>query len=373
MSHSAVTPGAPTPSASGSGGTSLAKTSDGPPTAVQKLAVEALGTAVLVLLGCGVAVTTGGDLVATGFAFGLTLAFLIFAFGRVSGGHFNPAVSVGAALGGRISWKEAGTYAGAQVAGGIIGAIVLMILLLGVDGFEVFNDNFPLGANGYDAGPFDYAAWAAPLVELVATAIFVMVILAVTDTRNEHPVMAPLAIGLTLVVIHFALIPLTGTSVNPARTIGPNLLSGGDWIIQIWPFIIGPLLGGALAGLAYPALFGRDSEPVPGSGLNFASKPAAAYGAPDQYQQQWNQAPAGYADAGYQAQPQPSAYAPPAAGQAAAATPQAEQPIIQDGWQWDPQAQQWIPAQQQPPANPQSGWAAPGASEQTQVRPPDGS
>jgi aquaporin Z len=333
------------------------------PTLAQKISAEALGTFALVLIGCGVAVTSGGDLVATGLAFGLTVTLMVYALGRISGGHFNPAVSVGAALGGRIAWREAGVYIGAQFVGAVVGALVLMILALGIDGFEAFDSSTPLFANGYSEGSYDYAVWAALLVELIMTAIFVFVILAVTDTRNEHPAMAPLAIGVTLAVIHFMLIPLTGTSVNPARSLGPALFSGGDWIVQVWPFLIAPVLGAAAAGLAYPAVFGHDVEPVPGSGLprRAAAGAVPGYGAPDAYQQQWNQPAAG----GYQA-PQAGGYVDPAA-QAAPV----EQPIIQDGWQWDPQAQQWIPAQQ-PPPQAQQGWAPPeGGSESTQVRPPE--
>ncbi|HWM72490.1 MAG TPA: MIP family channel protein [Nocardioides sp.] len=360
---------------------------DAPPTQVQKLGTEAIGTFVLVLIGCGVAVTSDSDLVATGLAFGLTITFMVYALGRISGGHFNPAVSIGAAIGGRVSWRDAGMYIGAQFVGAILGALVLMILALGIDGFEAFDSNFPLGTNGYSEGPYDYAVWAALLVELVMTALFVFVILSVTDARNEHPALAPLAIGFTLAMIHFMLIPLTGTSVNPARSLGPALFSGGDWIVQVWPFIIAPVIGGALAGLAYPALFGHGTEPVAGSGFNFGAQAGAAPGyGTDQYQQQWNQPVAGdqpdqaggYAApdpaAGYAA-PDPSAgYAAPDPSAGAHAAPQAEQPIIQDGWQWDPQAQQWIPAQQPPPqqqAPGQHGWPPEGGSEATQVRPPD--
>ncbi len=182
---------------------------------------------------------------------------MVYALGRISGGHFNPAVSIGAAIGGRVSWRDAGMYIGAQFVGAILGALVLMILALGIDGFEAFDSNFPLGTNGYSEGPYDYAVWAALLVELVMTALFVFVILSVTDARNEHPALAPLAIGFTLAMIHFMLIPLTGTSVNPARSLGPALFSGGDWIVQVWPFLIAPVIGAALAGLAYPALFGH--------------------------------------------------------------------------------------------------------------------
>jgi aquaporin Z len=348
--------------------TDMTTTPAAPPTQMQKLAAEAFGTFVLVLIGCGVAVTSDGSVLQTGLAFGLTITFMVYALGRISGGHFNPAVSIGAAIGGRISWKEAGPYIGAQFVGAIVGGLVLMILMLGLDGFEAFDSNFPLGTNGYSEGPYDYAVWAALLVEIIMTFLFVFVILAVTDARSEHPGLAPLAIGVSLAMIHFMLIPLTGTSVNPARSLGPALFSGGDWIVQVWPFIIAPVIGAGLAGLAYPALFGHGAEPVAGSGLNFGGPSAAApvgYGG-DQFQQQWNQpgnqplVQQGYQDPGAQAaQSAPAAQAAPA-----------EQPIIQDGWQWDPQAQQWIPAQQ--PPQQQQGWAPPeGGSETTQMRPPD--
>lgn len=313
-----------------------------PPTTLHKLLAEFIGTFALVLIGCGVAVVNGGEIVQTGLAFGLTVTLMAYAFGRVSGGHFNPAVSVGAALGGRTSWKDAGAYIGAQIAGGIAGALVLMILFLGLDGFEAFDVDQPLGTNGFSAGSYDYAWWAAFLIEVIFTFLFVFVILAVTDKRNAaNAMMAPLAIGVTLAVIHFMLIPLTGTSLNPARSIGPAIFSGGDWLVQLWPFIPAPLIGGAVAGLLYPLLFGHGEDPVPGSGLNFgsggSSNPA--------FTQQWNQ------------------------GQVAPGAP-AEQPIIQDGWQWDPASQQWIPAQPAAPQAPQAGGWAPPASDQTQVRPP---
>jgi aquaporin Z len=336
--------------------TDTTTTATAPPTSMQKLAAEAFGTFVLVLIGCGVAVTTDGSVLTTGLAFGLTITFMVYALGRISGGHFNPAVSIGAAIGGRVSWRDAGAYIAAQFVGAIVGGLVLMILALGIDGFEAFDSGFPLGTNGYSEGPYDYAVWATLLAELIMTFLFVFVILSVTDTRNEHPALAPLAIGFSLAMIHFMLIPLTGTSVNPARSLGPALFSGADWIVQVWPFLIAPTIGGALAGLAYPALFGHGRDPVPGSGLSFGGRAGAPGYGSDQYQQQWNQ-PVG--QQGYQG------------GQ-----PAAQQPIIQDGWQWDPQAQQWIPAQQQPPqqaAPPQQqGWAPPeaGGSETTQMRPP---
>lgn len=330
----------------------VATATDKPPTLVQKLAAEALGTAILVIIGCGAAFTTGADIAATGLAFGIAIVMMVYSFGRVSGGHFNPAVSVGAALGGRISWKESGLYSAAQVVGGIVGGLILAIVVVASDiGWE-FGE--PLAANGFgDQGGAELLG--ALLVEILLTFVFLTVILSVVDARNEHPALAPLAIGLSLAAIHFVAIPLTGTSVNPARSIGVGLWSGGDAIVQLWLFILAPLLGAALAGVLYPLVFGRDTEPVPGSGLRFGGAGAAVtapgYGAPDAFQQQWSQQGDLTGQPGYQTgQTGQTGYAAPA-----------EQPIIQDGWQWDPAAQQWIPAPQ-PPTPPATG--------ETQMRPP---
>ena len=321
---------------------------EAPPTLAHKLAAELLGTFVLVLFGCGVAVSSNADIVATGLAFGLTVTLMAYAVGRVSGGHFNPAVSLGAALGGRISWKEAALYVAVQFLAAIVAGLVLMVLYLGFDGFEAFDSSNPLGTNGYSEGSYDYAIWATLLVELLMTFLFVFVILAVTDARNRAvAALAPFAIGITLAVIHFMLLPLTGTSVNPARSLGPALFSGGDWILQVWPFLIAPTIGGALAGLLYPLVFGRDADPVPGSGLRFGSGGSSNPG----FTQQWNQQQ-GYGQPGQ-------------VGQVGQPGHMAEQPIIQDGWQWDPAAQQWIPAQQQAPAAPGAA-GAPGAADQGQ-------
>jgi len=302
------------------------------PTLRSKLAAEGIGTFVLVLFGCGAAVYAGSlgafDLGTVGLTFGIAVMVMVYAFGRVSGGHFNPAVSVGAAVGGRISWREAGIYSLVQVAGAVAGALVLFLLMHGFDGFQAEGN---MGQNSFGDAGSGYAWWAAFVLELVLTAIFVLVILAVTDERNEHPALAPLAIGFTLAAIHFVAIPATGTSVNPARSIGPALFAGPDAIIQLWLFILAPVLGAALAGLVYPLAFGRASDPVPGSGIMLSRPRTAAqapgHGAPDQYQQHWNQATQSGVHAGAHT---------------------GAQPIIQDGWQWDPIGQQWHPVGQTP-------------------------
>ncbi|MFT3874610.1 MAG: MIP family channel protein [Nocardioides sp.] len=253
------------------------------PTLAQKVAAEVLGTFVLVLFGVGTAVISQGDYVATGLSFGLAVLVMVYAVGRISGGHFNPAVSLGAAMGGRISWREAGIYMLAQLGGALVAGLVLFVLLHGFTGFDPTGH---MGQNSFGDAGSGFAWWAAFLLELILTAVFVTVILAVTDIRNEHPSLAPLAIGLTLTAIHFASIGATGTSVNPARSIGPGVFAGSEAVQQLWLFILAPLVGAAIAGACYHLVFGRDDEPVPGSGLRLR-RPQPAY--TDAYQQQWNQ------------------------------------------------------------------------------------
>jgi aquaporin Z len=299
-------------------------------TTAQKVAAEAIGTFVLVFIGVGTAIASGGDYTAIGLAFGLTVLAGAYAFGRISGAHFNPAVSVGAALGGRMAWRQVPVYVGSQLAGAIVAGLALFVLTHGIDGYDVGDNG--LGQNFYgDQNPnVDFSFWAAFLLELILTAIFLYVILAVTDARNEHPALAPAAIGLTLAMIHFASVGLTGTSVNPARSIGVGIFAGSDAIIQLWLFILAPLAGAALAGVTYPLVFGHGTDPVPGSGWSFARPAPTAvpgYGAPDQFQQEWNQ-------------------------QAAEQAAWEQEPIIQDGWQWDHAAQEWKPLEQWQPAPP---------------------
>jgi len=301
------------------------------PTNAQKIAAEVIGTFILVFFGCGTAIMSGGDYAGIALAFGLTVLCGAYAFGRVSGAHFNPAVTVGAAIGGRIAWRQTPLYIGSQLVGGLVAGLFLFILVQGFDGYDVSRDG--LAQNSFGDDGTGYAVWAAFLLEAILTAVFVWVILAVTDARNEHPALAPLAIGLALTMVHLASMTATSTSVNPARSIGVGVFAGSDAVIQLWLFILAPLAGAAVAGITYPLLFGHGAEPVPGSGLRRPVVPG--YGAPDQFQQEWNQ-------------------------QAAAGTGTlvAQEPIIQDGWQWDHDAQEWKPLEQfqQPPADP----AAPG-------------
>lgn len=307
-------------------------------TPTQKIAAEVIGTFTLVFFGCGTAIMSGVDYVATALAFGLTVLCGAYAFGRISGAHFNPAVSVGAALGGRMAWREVPLYVGSQLVGGLLAGLTLVVLVQGFDGYDIGTDG--LAQNGFGDDGTGYAVWAAFLLELILTAVFVWVILAVTDVRNEHPALAPAAIGLALTMVHLASITATGTSVNPARSIGVGVFAGSDAVIQLWLFILAPLAGAAIAGVTYPMLFGHGSDPVPGSGLRRAVVAAPGYGAPDQFQQEWNQ---------------PGATTTPTTTTTTAPTEvHAQEPIIQDGWQWDYEAQEWRPLEQfqQPPAEP---------------------
>ncbi len=259
------------------------------PTTGQKFSAEVLGTFVLVFFGVGAAVMSGGDYVATGLSFGLTVVVMAYAVGRVSGGHFNPAVTVGAALGGRLPWSATPIYIGAQLLGALLAGAVLFGLLHGFEGYTAEGN---IGANSFGDQGSGYAMWAAFLLEMMMTAVFIWVILGVTDARNEFQAfMGPLAIGLALAMIHFASMGATGTSVNPARSIGVGVFGGTDAILQLWLFILAPLLGGAIAGLTYPLIFGHGTEPVPGSGLSFGGgrKQQAMYAPPSGYEQQWNQ------------------------------------------------------------------------------------
>jgi aquaporin Z len=301
-----------------SGGTTAGATQ--PPGLGQKLAAEFLGTFVLVFFGVGsvVLISIAGDgrlavadITAIGLAFGISVMVMVYAVGRVSGGHFNPAVSLGAAIGGRVAWTEALAYMVVQVVGGIVGAAAVALV---AESYPSFTLTGRMGANSFGGSDLAISWWGALVLEAILTAVFVFVILAVTDIRNEHPALAPLAIGFTLAAIHFVAIPATGTSVNPARSIGPALFDGTHALQQLWLFIVAPLLGGVVGGVLYPLVFGHGGEPVRGSGIRFSGRRPAGvpgYGAPDALQQQWTQQPWASGGGGQPATGQPAPQAPP--------------------------------------------------------------
>jgi len=218
---------------------------------MNKQIAEFIGTFTLVLLGCGSAVIAGADIGLTGisFAFGLALIGMAYGIGNVSGCHINPAVSLGMVVAGRMSMPEAIKYIIAQVAGAIVAALVLLMIANGKADYSVAENG--LGQNGWGAGYLgEYGMVSAFIFEVVATFLFMVVILGATGS-GAPAAMAGLAIGLALVVIHLVGINVTGVSVNPARSIGPALFAGSTAIMQLWLFIVAPIIGAAAAGALF--------------------------------------------------------------------------------------------------------------------------
>jgi aquaporin Z len=231
-----------------------------------KLLAEFIGTLWLVLGGCGSAVLAarfpdiGIGLAGVSLAFGLTVLTAAYALGPISGGHFNPAVTAGLWAGGRFPGRDVPSYMLSQVAGAIAGAALLYVIASGKAGFDV---QAGFAANGYaDHSPGGYTLGAGLVCELAMTFMFVLVVLGATHARA--PVgFAGVAIGLALTVVHLISIPITNTSVNPARSTGPALFVGGWAVAQLWLFWLAPLLGGVLAGLLYRHVLQRElREPV---------------------------------------------------------------------------------------------------------------
>ncbi|HNA98506.1 MAG TPA: aquaporin Z [Marmoricola sp.] len=249
---------------------------DNQPTTAQKALAEVIGTFVLVFGGCGAAVLSAKFLTADGkynlgigllgvaLAFGLTVLTMAYAVGHFSGGHFNPAVTLGVFLGKRMPAKDLPAYWAAQLVGGLLAGGVLYLVASGAKGFSI--DNTQAGAfatNGYgDHSPGGYSLMACLLIEVVLTAVFLWVILGVTDVRAPKG-FAPLAIGLALTLIHLVSIPVTNTSVNPARSLGVAAYAGGTPLTQVWLFFLAPLLGAAIAGIGYRTLLGKGADLEP--------------------------------------------------------------------------------------------------------------
>jgi aquaporin Z len=240
---------------------------------------EFIGTFWLVLGGCGSAVLAaafpdvGVGHLGVALAFGLTVLTMAYALGPVSGAHLNPAVSVGLWASRRFPASELPSYVVAQVFGGVMGAGVLLFIASGREGFSLASG---LGANGYGThSPGGYSLASAVVSELVMTFIFVLVILGSTDDKRAPKGFAGLAIGLALTLIHIVTIPVTGTSVNPARSTGPAVWVGGWALGQLWLFWLAPIAGAALAGVAYPALTGEPAPTPPLTGeLRGGAEPA---------------------------------------------------------------------------------------------------
>ncbi|SFH97089.1 aquaporin Z [Bosea sp. OK403] len=220
----------------------------------KKYVAEAIGTFWLTFAGCGSAVIAAGfpqvgiGLLGVSLAFGLTVVTMAYAVGHISGGHFNPAVTVGLAAGGRFPASQIPPYVVAQVIGAIAAAALLYVIASGAPGFDVSKG---FASNGYaDHSPGKYSLVAALVAEFVLTAVFLFVIFGATS-KQAPAGFAPLAIGLALTLIHLVSIPVTNTSVNPARSTGPALFVGGWALSQLWLFWVAPILGGAFGGILY--------------------------------------------------------------------------------------------------------------------------
>ena len=225
---------------------------------MKKLLAEFIGTFWLVLGGCGSAVLAAGvenvgiGLVGVSLAFGLTVLTGAYALGHISGGHFNPAVSIGLFVGGRFNAKDLPGYIIAQVLGGIAGAAILYSIVSGMDGFTGYSQAGDFATNFYGVEQYGYtfSMTSALLIEVVMTFMFLIVILGATH-KNASPGFGGLAIGLALTLIHLISIPVTNTSVNPARSTSQALFVGAEAMGQLWLFWVAPIVGAILAGLVY--------------------------------------------------------------------------------------------------------------------------
>lgn len=227
---------------------------------IKRLSAEAFGTFWLVFGGCGAAVLAAGipelgiGYAGVALAFGLTVLTMAYAVGHISGGHFNPAVSLGLAIAGRFEYKDLLPYWVAQLVGGVLGAAVLFAIASGTAGFTAGG----FASNGYDAlSPHGYGLVSVLIAEVVLTAFFLIIILG--STHGNAPVgFAPLAIGFGLTLIHLISIPVSNTSVNPARSIAAAIFAQNGALGQVWLFILAPLAGAALGAIIWKALLNRD-------------------------------------------------------------------------------------------------------------------
>jgi len=231
---------------------------------IKKCAAEFVGTFWLVFGGCGAAVLAAGfpglgiGFLGVALAFGLTVLTMAYAFGHISGAHLNPAVSVGMWIGGRFPLRDLVPYVVAQLLGAIAAAAVLYVIASGAPMFNLGG----FASNGFGSrSPGGYSLGAALLCEAVMTFFFLLVILGSTDRRVPAG-FAPMAIGLALTLIHLVSIPVTNTSVNPARSTGPAIFAGGAALGQLWVFWVAPIVGAAIAGLVYRVIGGEKAEAV---------------------------------------------------------------------------------------------------------------
>jgi len=236
---------------------------------VRKVAAEFIGTFILVFVAVGTAVfaidaSSGVGKVGVALAFGFVLVALVYAIGSASGCHINPAVTIGVFLSRRMDSGEVLPYLLAQFAGGILGALLIKVIV----NSGVVDQTGALGTNAFDTAANPISLGGALLSEILLAAIFVLVVLLVTQDGGSHPAATGLAIGAALFIVHLVGINLTGTSVNPARSFGPALVEGGEALKQVWLFIVAPLIGGVLAAIVAPLLKNDDFSEVGGTRLN---------------------------------------------------------------------------------------------------------
>ena len=241
------------------------------PTLAAKLGAEFLGTFVLLFGGCGSAILAakflsddnvqlGIGFVGVSFAFGLSVLAGAYAFGHVSGGHFNPAVTIGLAIAKRFEWKGVLPYIVTQIVAASIAGAVLFAIASGQAGFSAVDSGF--ASNGYgDRSPGGYGLVSGLIIEVVITAVFVYIILGSTDDRAPKG-FAPIAIGLGLTLVNLVAIPVTNCSANPARSLGVAWFAGGGALAQLWLFIVAPIIGAAIAGATYALITGAPSADV---------------------------------------------------------------------------------------------------------------
>lgn len=222
---------------------------------MKKYLAELIGTFVLVLIGCGSAVIAGKAIGFAGisFAFGLAVLAMVYAIGSISGCHINPAISVAMLVAGKMKWKDTLLYVVFQCIGAIIAAGILLLIAKGISGYSIASNG--LGQNGYGAhSPGGYSLIACLIAEIALTAIFLFVIFGSTS-KDAPKGFAGLSIGLSLVFIHLVGIPITGTSVNPARSLGPAVFAGSAAISQLWLFWVAPIIGAIIAALTWRYVF----------------------------------------------------------------------------------------------------------------------
>ncbi|MGA1820751.1 MAG: aquaporin Z [Thermoplasmatota archaeon] len=231
------------------------------PLAYKKYLAELVGTLALVLIGCGSAVIAGKEIGFLGisFAFGLTVLAMVYAIGPISGCHINPAITIAMLAAGKIKTRDAVGYVIAQVVGGIIGAGILYGIASGLHGYSLSENGLGQNFYGDHGGIFGYTWAAAFLAEVVLTFLFLMVIFGSTSEKAPKG-FAGIPIGLTLVFIHLVGIPITGTSVNPARSIGPAVFVGNEALEELWLFLIAPVIGGVIAAIVWKFLFEEKAQ-----------------------------------------------------------------------------------------------------------------